>query len=760
MFDKNLQKPFTILSASLEAAADGLLVVDLKGTILTYNQRFSEMWNIPASILDAKDDNKAIEYALNQLLTPEDFLKTVRLLYSQPEAQSKDVLAFKDGKIFERHSIPLRISGKIEGRVWSFRDITEIKMTEKFLKESEERYRSIFASAALGIINLARDGSFIQVNSSFCEFLGYSQDELMKLNVIDLTHPEDLKKTRWGVMDSKHGQRVEIEKRYIRKDGKIVWGRVSSSWVNGSSGEYSVAIIQDITEHKRVEMEREQSLSLLNATLESTADAIIVLDLNLRIVSFNQKFVHLWSIPGSVMASRDGRAVLAHVRDLVKQPLPFLKKVMELQENPDRESLDQIELIDGRVIERYTLPQRIEGKSVGRVLSFRDVTEKKKIEEEHIKNEKLESLGLLAGGIAHDFNNILTAIMGNISLARASVDAQSVISRLLVEAEKASVRAKDLANQLLTFAKGGAPNKKSDTIFDILMESSEFVLRGSNVRANYIISDDLWPVEIDEGQISQVIQNLIINAQQAMPEGGTIEIRAENVKITPEEEREPFLKAGDYIKIQIRDKGMGIPPAYIQKVFDPYFTTKNQGSGLGLSISYSIIKRHEGYITVSSELGKGTTFSIFLPAWSDQVLSIKENTKSLVFGKGRVLIMDDEEPVRNVGEEILKHLGFEVVSATGGGEVLELYRKAKLSGRPFDLVILDLTIPGGMGGKETMQKLIEMDPEVKGVVSSGYSDNLVMSEFQKYGFRGIVPKPYKIEEFSQAVAAAMNSIQT
>jgi nitrogen-specific signal transduction histidine kinase/ActR/RegA family two-component response regulator len=393
-------------------------------------------------------------------------------------------------------------------------------------------------------------------------------------------------------------------------------------------------------------------------------------------------------------------------------------------------------------------------------LSFRDITERKKIEEEHIKNEKLESLGLLAGGIAHDFNNILTAIMGNISLARASVDTQSLISRLLIEAEKASVRAKDLANQLLTFAKGGAPNKKSDTIFDILMESSEFVLRGSNVRANYIISNDLWPVEIDEGQISQVIQNLVINAQQAMPEGGTIEIRAKNVKITPEEEREPFLKAGDYIKIQIRDNGMGIPPAYIQKVFDPYFTTKNKGSGLGLSISYSIIKRHEGYITVVSELGKGTTFSIFLPAWSDQVLSMKENKKSLVFGKGRVLIMDDEEPVRNIGEEILKHLGFEVVSATDGAEILELYRKEKLSGRPFDLVILDLTIPGGMGGKETMQKLIEMDPDVKGVVSSGYSDNLVMSEFQKYGFRGIVPKPYKIEEFSQAVAAAMNSKQT
>jgi PAS domain S-box-containing protein len=629
---------------------------------------------------------------------------------------------------------------------------------ENSSKESEERYRSIFQSAVLGIINLKRDGRFIDVNPSLCNFLGYSKEELMKMNIMDVTHPEDIQKTRVGVHKSSHDKRVEFEKRYIRKDGKIVWGRVSSSWINSGIGEYSVAIIQDITERKQVEMEREQSLSLLNATLESTADGILVIDLtaNSNVISFNQKFVQLWNIPDSVISSRDGKAVLSFVQSLVKNPEQFLQKVLELQANPDKESLDQIDLKDGRVIERYTLPQRVQGISVGRVLSFRDITERKRMEAEHLKNEKLESLGLLAGGIAHDFNNILTAIVGNISLARVSGDDHESISNLLDEAEKASLRARGLANQLLTFAKGGAPNKKSDSISDILKESSEFVLRGSNVRVNSVIAEDLWLVDIDEGQISQVIQNLVINAQQAMPKGGIIEIRAENIKIAPGQKRESFIKDGAYIEIRIKDNGMGIPAVNLQKIFDPYFTTKKQGNGLGLSISYSIIKRHSGYLTVSSEPGRYTTFSIYLPASINNVLAMREVVKSPVYGKGRVLIMDDEEAVLDVGRKTLKHLGYDVVHAIDGGEALEMFRKAKESGQPFDLVILDLTVRGGMGGKETIKKMLELDPDVKGLVSSGYSDSLIMSEFEKYGFIGMVAKPYKIEEIGQAIAAAIN----
>jgi PAS domain S-box-containing protein len=625
-------------------------------------------------------------------------------------------------------------------------------------KESEERYRSIFQSAVLGIINLKRDGGFIDVNPALCNFLGYSKGELMKMNIMDLTHPEDIQKTRVGVYESNSNKRVEIEKRYIRKDGQIVWGRVSSSWIKSGDGEYSVAIIQDITERKQIEMEREQSLSLLNATLESTADGILVVDLtaNTNVISFNQKFVQIWNIPDSVISSRDGKTILSFVRGLVKDPEEFLQKVLKLQANPDKESLDQIELKDGRVIERYTLPQKIQGKSVGRVLSFRDISERKRMEAEHLKNEKLESLGLLAGGIAHDFNNILTAILGNISLAKVSWDDQESISNLLDEAEKASLRAKGLANQLLTFAKGGAPIKKSDSMSDILKESSEFVLRGSRVRVNFDIAEDLWLVEIDEGQMSQVIQNLVINAQQAMPEGGIIEIRAENVRIDPETKKEPFIKEGAYIKIQIKDSGTGIPTANLQKVFDPYFTTKQHGNGLGLSISYSIIKRHAGYITVNSEPGSGTTFSIYLPVSFNKVIRIKEEANSPVYGKGRILIMDDEEAVREIGGKSLEHLGYDVAYAIDGGEAVEMFRKAKESGQPFDLVILDITVPGGMGGKEAIKKMLELDPEVKGLVSSGYSDSLIMSEFERYGFIGVVPKPYRIQEIGQTLAKAMN----
>lgn len=390
-----------------------------------------------------------------------------------------------------------------------------------------------------------------------------------------------------------------------------------------------------------------------------------------------------------------------------------------------------------------------------------DITERKRAEEDLIRAQKLESLGVLAGGIAHDFNNLLTVILGNVSLVKTYGNPEDKAYRRLTEAEKACLRARDLTQQLLTFSKGGAPVKKVTSIAELIRESASFAQRGSNVRCEFSIADGLWPLEVDEGQISQVINNLVINAQQAMPQGGVIRISVENVMGTgfPISDRVGALQVKDrrYVKITVEDQGIGIPEEHVSKVFDPYFTTKQRGSGLGLAVTYSIVKNHDGYIEVESKLGVGTKFHIYLPV-CDKGLPERTNMEkdNLIRGRGRVLVMDDEEIVRDLLGEILGQIGYEVGFAREGGEAIELYIRAKDSGKPFDVVIMDLTVPGGMGGKETIKRLLDIDPEIKAIVSSGYSNDPIMSDYRRYGFMEMVTKPYRIEELSVVLNKVMN----
>jgi PAS domain S-box-containing protein len=399
----------------------------------------------------------------------------------------------------------------------------------------------------------------------------------------------------------------------------------------------------------------------------------------------------------------------------------------------------------------WTLTTDAEGRPTGIISAARDITERKWMEAELLKVQKLESIGVLAGGIAHDFNNILTGILGSISLASMHVETgkttDKVIERL-AGAERACMQAKDLTQQLLTFSRGGLPIKKMASIGELLKDSAIFASRGSNVRCEFSIPDDLWPAEIDEGQMNQVIGNLVINADQAMASGGIVKVRAENMIIKAEYGLP--VKEGEYVKISIEDHGIGIPEDDLPKIFDPYFTTKKRGSGLGLSTSYFIVRNHDGHITAESQMGVGTTFHIYLPASPEEVLVVEEKEEGKpIMGVGRILVMDDEELVREVVSDMLTNVGYEVITAVDGAEAISLYKEAMESGNPFGAVIMDLTIPGGMGGKETIQKLIEMDSEAKVIVSSGYSNHAVMADFEKYGFKGVIAKPYKTRELSE-----------
>lgn len=400
--------------------------------------------------------------------------------------------------------------------------------------------------------------------------------------------------------------------------------------------------------------------------------------------------------------------------------------------------------------------ERLADKTVRVFGNIMDITEDRKLEEEVIKSRKLESVGILAGGIAHDFNNLLQAILGNVSLAKMYLAAHSPerVSSLLERAEETLETAKELSFRLLTFSKGGEPIRNASSVENILRKSIALSLSGSNVTCDISPPHDLYPIEIDEGQMIQVFNNILINAKEATPNGGSISVTAKNVTIS-ENDSMP-LKEGDYVQISIKDNGIGIPEEVLPKIFDPYFSTKeigaHKGSGLGLSICFSIVRKHEGHISVESGKGKGTSFHVFLPALINAHHAQETAMEQPQYvSTRRLLFMDDDADIRRLIEEIMDYLGHDAEYARNGEEAVEIFRRAKESGIAFDLVVLDLTVKEGMGGDKAIKKMLEIDPEVKAVISSGYVDAPIIKDYQKYGFVDAIVKPYKIEQLKELI---------
>jgi two-component system, cell cycle sensor histidine kinase and response regulator CckA len=380
----------------------------------------------------------------------------------------------------------------------------------------------------------------------------------------------------------------------------------------------------------------------------------------------------------------------------------------------------------------------------------REITERKQREKEQLKIEQLESLGALAGGIAHDFNNILTGIMGNISIAQMFLDAAHKAYNPLVEAENASARAGELAHQLLTFARGGEPVKKVVSLSQLVEKTSSLVLSGSNVKGCIKIPETIHAIEADEAQLNQVFHNIIINARQAMPAGGTLAVTAQNETLHTGNSMN--LPGGSYVRLSFTDQGSGIAEGDLPRIFAPYFTTKPTGKGLGLASAYSIVNRHGGHIGVSSETGRGTTFTIHLPSIGKSYAAQQTDSvpkAGAVHTGGSILVMDDEEIIRKMTTEILEYLGYKASTCENGTEAIAQYKAAKESGEPFSAVIMDLTIPGGMGGKEAARQILAIDPKARLIVSSGYSNDPIMSDYSAFGFSGSIAKPYKLQDFSQ-----------
>jgi PAS domain S-box-containing protein len=638
--------------------------------------------------------------------------------------------------------------------------------TEKLLRESEQRYRTM-ADFAYDM-ECWRDpsGKFLFVSPSCEELTGYSPEEFMADFQLmrKLVIPED----RHIFIGHRHeiseeGRFLPIEFRILRKDNKICWFEHICQPVTGTNGE-NLGIRgsnRDITARKLAEEILAAERERLAVTLRSIGDGVITVDVRGRVVMLNREAERM---TGWVNDQAVGRP-LSEIFTIIDE---FSR---ELRENP----VDQVlasgqleELANGTVLVACDGTERVigdsaapiidwQGEIIGAVLVFRDLTEKKRLQEQLLKAEKIKSIGLLAGGIAHDFNNLLQGIGGNLILARLGGRLPTEIDHKLEAAEKAVQRAAGLTQQLLTFSRGGVPVTKEVPLPKLITESVSFALHGAMVKPIFHFAADLQMAVIDAGQINQVIHNLVINANQAMPNGGEIEIAAENIQVK-KKGQVGTLPVGDYVKVSVRDQGAGIPRKVMGHIFDPYFSTKDEGRGLGLASSYSIIKKHNGLLTVFSKPGEGATFVFYLPAASGGSNANDEKKTEVRLEKesAKILVMDDDAVIQEILGEMLEFSGYAVEIVSDGQQAVEVYRQAMANGQPFAAVIADLTVPGRMGGKEMVAELLKIDPEAKVIVSSGYSSDPVMANFADYGFKAVIAKPYKMEELAETLQRVLH----
>ncbi len=660
---------------------------------------------------------------------------------------------------------------------WELKFLIEIATykhrLEKELSASEKSYRNLAENLPAIVYRTFLQTAKIEgkkpvefFNDQLREATGYNDDELQFTGVCALESiiiPGDRQKVIATLEKAIEKTRAfEIDYRAAHKDGSIKYFHERGKVVLDKDGNphFIEGVIFDISERKRTEAALQQERDRAQRYLDIAGVMMVAINSKHEVELINREGCKILGYSEAEIIGKSWfdnfipKKDIDTVKEVFKRLLEGEVGLYKYFENPVLSKNGE-----EKIIAWYnTILYDEHGRISGTLSSGQEITMRKKMEAEMQKTERLESLGLLAGGIAHDFNNILAAILVNISLARMHSEDNLKTLERLADAEKAINRAQSLTQQLLTFSKGGAPIKSLAAIADILRDTAEFTLSGSNVRAIFHVQDNLNPVAIDRGQISQVIQNLIINAEQAMPDGGIIRIAAENVTVA--ENTKPSLKQGKYIKITVADSGIGIPAEYLDKIFDPFFSTKQKGSGLGLSTAYSIIKNHNGSIAVESELGKGSTFSIYLPAAADEVIKKTKTKQKIVRGHGKILLMDDEEMILEATGQLLHKIGYSVDKARDGNEAVKLYEAAAKSGQQYAAVILDLIVPGGLGGKGTIRLLRQIDPQVKAIVSSGYSTDSIMADFLEYGFAAAVSKPYKPEELSMVLQRVIAAAAT
>ncbi len=639
------------------------------------------------------------------------------------------------------------------------KNLREIEVKRQ-LKESEERLVTILDNVGAAIFIKDAQYRYTYVNQMVCEIFGKTAAEILGRSDEAFFSPasvEEILRSDRPVLE--RGETVKREEVGLTSaDGMPhTYWTVKLPLRSDSGAVYALCgISTEITERKQAEEKIKQSEQFVRNILDTVDEGFLVIDRDYRIVTVNEAYCGQVALPGGEVigkhcyevSHKSQRPCFLDGEDCAARRV-FETGAPSASTHKHRDAQGDIVFVETKCF-----PIRDAAGAVTSVIeTVNNITERHLLEDERLKTQKLESIGTLAGGIAHDFNNLLQGVFGYIAMAKLSLDQREKSRAMLEQAEKALHQSVNLTTQLLTFSKGGKPVRKRMSLLPVLANSVKFALSGS--RSEYRIASDpgLWPVDADEGQIGQVIQNIVLNADQAMPLGGSIVITVRNLPAA-DGALPHSLKKRDYVAISVRDTGIGMPVDLLTRIFDPYFTTKEKGSGLGLATSYSIVRNHNGLIDVKSEPGKGSAFVVYLPAAAIGGEAPRKESATAGTRAGKILIMDDEEHVRNVAGELLTALGHTPVFADRGEAALEAYRSALESGKPFDIVILDLTVRGGMGGDEALGKLLEIDPAVRAVASSGYSD-ATLATYQKHGFKTFLKKPYGIEELQRTVAVLL-----
>lgn len=635
------------------------------------------------------------------------------------------------------------------------RDIDDRKQLYSDLEKSREKYRSIFENAVEGIFQTTKDGRFLSANPALARIFGYdSPDDLMAsiTNIGRQLYVSDEERKEHLRLINENGELKDFEARMQRKDGSTCWVSINTRLVKSDDGKdmHYEGFMMDISFRKQAEEALRENEDLFRSLFDYMHDVMIILD---------------WD--GSILfANRGAAKIIGHERS---EELVGHNMIEYLHPDSLQKAADDLEAVKaGRmgflseyqlrsVTGRHIWVESIGGKIIFRratanLVCIRDITDRKRMEEELLRAHKLESLGVLAGGIAHDFNNLMAIVQGYIDLALMEIPPEHVSRQRLLTAMRSVEQTKDLTSRLITFSRGGGPHMAIFDIMEVIRDAVHRTVKGTNAKVKFDFEKNLWPVEADELQMKQCFYNLTTNAVEAMPEGGNLTIRVKNVLIPAR--GFPGLKEGSYLKITFADEGVGIPEVHLAKIFDPYFTTKKiaaqKGLGLGLSVCYSVMKNHNGHIKVKSQLGKGTSFILYLTARPDLAKEKIIEKKSLT-GTARVLVMDDEPHIREIERAYLARMGHEVTDVKDGQDAIDTYSKALQSGTPFDLVVLDLTVHQGMGGQMAMERLLKIDPSIKAVIVSGYVDDPVIENYSGYGFKGALKKPFKRKEIESLV---------
>jgi PAS domain S-box-containing protein len=729
-----------------EQSPDGIIVVDPETALpVFYNDRALELLGY------SREEFAALGTADFEALLAEEHIRGhLETMLSSGSDRFEIRVRKKSGEVLHVQTFSRLVS--VAGKCYFqnvFRDITTQKQTEAALRESEERFDFVLKGSELGYWDWNIETGEVQRNERWAGMLGYTLQEIeFTVNQwTDLIHPDDRALAWQAINDHLMGvtPTYKVEYRMLCKDGQYKWildrAGIVQRHADGRplrmSGTHA-----DITDRRRAADDLRQLASEWQATFDATNDVVWLLDPEWRVKRSNRKAAETFSRPVEDMLGK-------HCWEIAcgsERPDPGCP-VFHMRESLRRESCEM--KIGDRWFEIAVDPILDDkGELTGIVHIMSDCTEQIRMEEQLRTTQKLDSIGVLAGGIAHDFNNLLCGIVGNISLARMMVETGNKAADLLLNAESACDSASQLSHRLLTFAKGGEPVLKATDIRDLLANSIDFALSGSNVAAQFDIAKGLPVLRVDVGQMRQVFSNLALNARDAMPAGGTLYVSAEHVR----DQGECCLagSGGTCVNIGFRDEGPGIRPEIISRVFDPYFSTKEMGSrkgqGLGLSICHTIVTKHGGNIRVVSAPGEGATFTICLPVVEPDGETLPDTGAAEDAGEivpnRHILVMDDEEWIRTLLRDMLQHFGHRTMTTPDSRSAVEAYRAALEQDDPFDVVILDLTIPGGSGGLETLNELRRISPGIRAVISSGYSDDPIMTDYQQYGFTAAIAKPY------------------